>query len=140
MELVENSSLSATCRMTCWMPIPAGLNEARTARLAETVETAIITDITLKKGSKRLVCKTTLDNRCRDHLLTVSFPTGRCVYETGLAGFTGKTGRFHCCRRRSARRRASHTAPPERFSLRHGPPAPLRRTRLRRPRRPPRCV
>ena len=28
----------------------------------------------------------------------------------------GKTGRFHCCRRRSARRRASHTAPPERFS------------------------
>ena len=75
-ELVENSSLSATCRMTCWMPIPAGLNEARTARLAETVETAIITDITLKKGSKRLVCKTTLDNRCRDHLLTVSFPTG----------------------------------------------------------------
>ena len=49
-ELLENSSLSATYRMTCVLQIPAGLNEDKTARIEQTYETKIVTDITLKKG------------------------------------------------------------------------------------------
>ncbi len=75
-ELIENSSLSATYRMTCTLQIPAGLNEDKSARLEQTYETKIITDITLKKGSTRIDFKTRLENRCKDHMLTVSFPTG----------------------------------------------------------------
>jgi mannosylglycerate hydrolase len=75
-ELLENSSLSATYRMTCVLQIPVGLNEDKTARLEQTRETKIVTDITLKKDSTRIEFKTRLDNRCKDHMLTVSFPTG----------------------------------------------------------------
>lgn len=75
-EMVENSSLSATCRMICKMDVPVGLNEARTARTAETRQIKLITDITLKKDSKRIEFKTTFYNCCKDHMLTVTFPTG----------------------------------------------------------------
>lgn len=75
-ELIENSSLSATYRMKIKMDIPEGLNKERTARTEKTIPTEITTDITLKKDSKLIEFKTSLYNRCNDHLFTVSFPTG----------------------------------------------------------------
>lgn len=75
-ELVENSSLRATYRMTCLMDIPKGLNGMRNARSKQTVPTAVQTEVTLQKDKKRLDFKTTIDNQCGDQLFTVSFPTG----------------------------------------------------------------
>lgn len=80
-ELLENSSLRATYRMICTMFVPKGLNEARTARLDERTELVIHTDITLEKDSKRLEFRTTLNNVCRDHLFTVSFPSSIAAEE-----------------------------------------------------------
>ncbi len=75
-ELMENSSLRATYRMTCYMEIPVGLNEARTKRLEQTNTVAVSTDITVHKDSKRIDFITRMDNTCKDQLFTVSFPTG----------------------------------------------------------------
>ena len=73
---MENSSLRATYRMTCYMEIPVGLNEARTKRLEQTNTVAVSTDITVHKDSKRIDFIARMDNTCKDQLFTVSFPTG----------------------------------------------------------------
>lgn len=47
----------------------------------ERTELVIHTDITLEKDSKRLEFRTTLNNVCRDHLFTVSFPSSIAAEE-----------------------------------------------------------
>ena len=74
--LVMNSGLAATYRVTTVMNIPESLDESRTVRSRHTVPTEIVTDITLKKNSKRIEFTTRLDNRCKDHMLIAAFPTG----------------------------------------------------------------
>ena len=75
-ELIANSSLSATYRITVTLDIPESLDESRTARSHHTVPTEIATEVTLKKASRRVDFVTSLDNRCGDHMMVASFPTG----------------------------------------------------------------
>ena len=75
-ELIANSSLSATYRITVTLDIPESLDESRTARSRHTVPTEIATEVTLKKASRRVDFVTSLDNRCGDHMMVASFPTG----------------------------------------------------------------
>lgn len=75
-ELVSNSGLSATIRVVKKMDIPEGLAEDKMSRSKHTVNTEIISEVTVNKGSRRIDFKTFLNNRCRDHMFIVSFPTG----------------------------------------------------------------
>lgn len=75
-ELLENSSLRAVCRMTCTMDIPRGLNEARNRRLDETDPVEVVSTVTVCRGSKRIDFVTTLENTGKDQLFSVQFPTG----------------------------------------------------------------
>ena len=75
-ELIANSSLSATYRITVTLDIPESLDDSRTARSHHTVPTEIATEVTLKKASRRVDFVTSLDNRCGDHMMVASFPTG----------------------------------------------------------------
>lgn len=74
--LVRNSSLSATFRVEVVLDIPESLTQDEKARSPHTIPTKISTEITLSKGSKRVDLKVAFENRCKDHKLTVSFPTG----------------------------------------------------------------
>ena len=69
-ELLENSGLLATYRVTVNMDIPE--NNRRGAK----VKTAIVTDITVRKNSKRIDFTTRLNNQSKNHMLVVDFPTG----------------------------------------------------------------
>lgn len=73
--LIQNSFLSATLRIETVMNIPESLTQDRKQRSKHSVATAIVTDITLKKNSRRIEFKTCLNNRCKDHKLSVVFPT-----------------------------------------------------------------
>lgn len=74
--VIENSGLSATCRVKVVMDIPEKLIESRSQRSEKLVPLEIISEITLKKNSKRIEFKTNVINNCKDHMLTVSFPSG----------------------------------------------------------------
>jgi len=75
-ECIRNSGLSATCRVSIAMDIPESLTGNKMSRIRHVIPTAIVSEITVNKGSKRLDFKTSLDNKCNDHMFTVSFPTG----------------------------------------------------------------
>ncbi len=73
-ELIANSGLLATYRVTITLEIPEGL-EGQT-RSDKKLPTEITTEITVQKNSKRIDFKTSLTNRSKDHMLVVDFPTG----------------------------------------------------------------
>ncbi|MDD4699298.1 MAG: glycoside hydrolase family 38 C-terminal domain-containing protein [Oscillospiraceae bacterium] len=75
-ELIMNSQLAATYKITSVMDIPKSLNYERDRRTSETIATAITTEITLKKDSNRIDFITTLNNQSGDHMMVASFPTG----------------------------------------------------------------
>ena len=75
-ELITNSSLSATYRITITLDVPESLNESRAARSKYTISTKIATEVTLKKDSRRIDFVTSLNNQCGDHMMVASFPTG----------------------------------------------------------------
>ena len=75
-ERIENSRLLATYRITVRMDIPEGLSECRTERSAHTIATDIVTEVTVRKDSKRVDFVTSLSNQSKDHLFVTSFPTG----------------------------------------------------------------
>ena len=76
LEMLSNSGLSATCRVKMTVEIPESLTPDRAARSRHTIATEIVSEITLRKGSRRVEFKTSLENRCKDHLMIANFPTG----------------------------------------------------------------
>jgi len=75
-KLTRNSGLAATFRVDFTLDIPESLTADRIARSAHTVPLKFTTDITLRKGSRRLDFKMRFNNVCKDHMLTVRFPAG----------------------------------------------------------------
>ncbi|MCL2837998.1 MAG: glycosyl hydrolase-related protein [Oscillospiraceae bacterium] len=73
-ELVSNSGLMATYRVTLTLDIPEGLDGK--VRSKHKIPTEIVTEITVKKDSKRIDFKTRLTNQSKDHMFVVDFPTG----------------------------------------------------------------
>ena len=74
--LVKNSYLSATLKIDVIFNIPDGLTEDRKSRSCYTTPTTVSTEVTLAKNSKRADFKVCLENKCKEHKLIVSFPTG----------------------------------------------------------------
>ena len=75
-ELIENSGLQATYKIINTLDIPESLDGKM--RSAHKIRTEIVTEITVKKGSKRIDFKTSMTNQSKDHMLVVDFPTGIC--------------------------------------------------------------
>jgi alpha-mannosidase len=74
--MIENSSLSATVRVKIVMEIPEKLVEKRSQRSEKLIPLEIVSEITMSKNSKRIDFKTYVTNNSKDHMLTVSFPSG----------------------------------------------------------------
>ncbi|MDO8684314.1 MAG: glycoside hydrolase family 38 C-terminal domain-containing protein [Armatimonadota bacterium] len=86
--LMENGPVLARYRITYKLELPAKLfppkpqqmaEEAKpyhSRRSVETLEFVIESDITLKKGAKRVDVVTKINNNVRDHRLRVMFPSG----------------------------------------------------------------
>jgi len=75
-QLMRNSGLAATFRVEVVLDIPESLTQDRVSRSEHTVPVTFTTDITLRKGSRRLEFKMRYHNVCKDHMLTVRFPAG----------------------------------------------------------------
>ncbi len=75
-QLMRNSGLAATFRVETVLDIPESLTQDRLARSEHTIPVTFTTDITLRKGSRRLEFKMSFNNVCKDHMLTVRFPAG----------------------------------------------------------------
>jgi mannosylglycerate hydrolase len=74
--MVRNSYLEATAMIEVTLDIPVSLTQDRKVRRDETLATKIVTEVTLRRGSRRVDFKTYFENRCKDHMLIASFPTG----------------------------------------------------------------
>ncbi|MFP3155361.1 glycosyl hydrolase-related protein [Lachnospiraceae bacterium ZAX-1] len=78
----DNGPLSATMAIRYEMELPVKGYESKCGirgegkRSEETTTYPIVSRITLKKGSRRLDIKTTVDNTIENHRLRVAFPTG----------------------------------------------------------------
>ena len=75
-QLMRNSGLAATFRVELVLDISESLTQDRLSRSEHTVPVTFTTDITLRKGSRRLEFKMHYNNVCKDHMLTVRFPAG----------------------------------------------------------------
>lgn len=75
-QLMRNSQLLSTFRVEVILNIPESLTQDRLARSEHTIPVKFTTDITLRKGSRRLEFKMRYHNLCKDHMLTVRFPAG----------------------------------------------------------------
>ncbi len=75
-QLTRNSGLAATFRVETVLNIPESLTQDRLSRSEHTVPVTFTTDITLRKGSRRLEFRMRFNNVCKDHMLTVRFPAG----------------------------------------------------------------
>ena len=74
-EVAESKGMSGTLRITQKMRVPASLSEDRKSRSRKRVDLPIVTELTLRGGSRRLEIKTTVDNNVKDHRVRVLFPT-----------------------------------------------------------------
>lgn len=74
--LVRNCFLSASFQVDVVLDIPDSLSQDRKSRSKHPIPTKISTLVTLAKDSKRLDFQVSMENRCKDHKLTASFPTG----------------------------------------------------------------
>jgi alpha-mannosidase len=73
---VENGPCRATFRVEQRLVVPEGLAEDGKSRSSSTVEIPIVSHISLYADQPGVYISTALDNRARDHKLTVHFPTG----------------------------------------------------------------
>ena len=74
--LVPKKNCLQSFRVEMVLNIPESLTQDRLARSEHTVPVKFTTDITLRKGSRRLDFKMHFNNVCKDHMLTVRFPAG----------------------------------------------------------------
>jgi len=86
--LEENGPLLARYRIVYRLDVPVGMDEnggdpwqrldggdRAARRTEETQELVIISEVTLKKGARRMDVVTRFENRCKNHRLRVMFPT-----------------------------------------------------------------
>lgn len=74
--MLESNTLRGSFRIELSMLIPAAATVSGDDRTREMKELPITVTLTLKKNSKHLDVHVKLHNECRDHKLTVNFPTG----------------------------------------------------------------
>ncbi len=74
--MLESTTMRGKFRMELSMMLPAAATIDGDDRTREMKELPITVTLTLEKGSKHLKVHTKLHNECRDHKLTVNFPTG----------------------------------------------------------------
>jgi len=74
--LLESNPLRGVYQVDLVMRIPAAATPDGKDRLRQTVDLPISFCITLRKGSRCVKIKTSLENKARDHKLRVMFPTG----------------------------------------------------------------
>jgi len=72
----EAGPCRAAFRVTWTLEVPEGLSDDRRRRSARTVPLPIVSTIMLYAGQPGVFITTEIDNRARDHKLTVTFPTG----------------------------------------------------------------
>ena len=75
-ELLRQGTCLTTMRVEHSLALPLGLSPDRQQRSTETVETPIVSEISLYAGQPGVYIVTEIDNRVRDHKLSVIFPTG----------------------------------------------------------------
>lgn len=75
-ELLRHGPCITTLRVEQGLALPLGLSPDRQQRSAETVDTLIVSEISLYAGQPGVYIVTEIDNRARDHKLSVVFPTG----------------------------------------------------------------
>jgi len=71
----ESGPCRAAFRVEWTLDLPVGLSEDRTRRAADTVPLPIVSTIMLYAGQPGIFITTEIENRARDHKLTVAFPT-----------------------------------------------------------------
>lgn len=74
--VLNDGPFSTTFRIRSSMLLPAEISVDHFSRKQEYKEIEIVTDLTLNKGERRILCNTTVDNSVRDHRLKLLFPTG----------------------------------------------------------------
>ncbi|MGE5222647.1 MAG: alpha-mannosidase [Omnitrophica WOR_2 bacterium] len=73
---IVDGPYQATFRVIASLALPEGLAEDRQHRSERLLEMPVTSDITLYRDQPGLYIRTELDNRARDHKLSVVFPTG----------------------------------------------------------------
>ncbi|HML20634.1 MAG TPA: glycoside hydrolase family 38 C-terminal domain-containing protein [Aggregatilinea sp.] len=73
---IEAGPCRAAFRIERTLDLPVGLTDDRTRRAGETVPLPIVSEVRLYAGQPGVFIHTEIDNRARDHKLTVNFPTG----------------------------------------------------------------
>ena len=73
--ITKNSYLSGTIKIDITLNIPQSLTEDEKSRSPHTTPMKISTEITLTKDSKRADFKVAFENKCKEHKITVGFPT-----------------------------------------------------------------
>jgi alpha-mannosidase len=74
-ELLRHGPCITTWRVEQGLALPLGLSPDRQQRSAKTVDTPIVSEISLYAGQPGVYIVTEIDNRARDHKLSVVFPT-----------------------------------------------------------------
>ena len=74
--MLESNTMRGKFRIELSMTLPAAATISGDDRTREMKELPITVTLTLEKDSKYLKVHTKLHNECRDHKLTVNFPTG----------------------------------------------------------------
>ncbi len=88
---VLHGPLTVRFRIETTLTVPACYDFARQERARETVALPVVTELTLKRGSRYVEVKTTVLNTARDHYLKVCFPTGLDTRTTAADGSFGVT-------------------------------------------------
>ncbi|MHB0998388.1 MAG: glycoside hydrolase family 38 N-terminal domain-containing protein [Armatimonadota bacterium] len=73
----QNGLLSASITVSYSLKVPKGVTADRTKRSKEKISVKVSTEYTLDSGSKRVNCKTVIDNKALNHRMRSLFPTGR---------------------------------------------------------------
>jgi alpha-mannosidase len=100
-ELTERGPMRATLKITRVYRLPVACAAERDARSGDTVECAVVSEVSLAAHARRVEIRTTVENAARDHRLRVRFPVP-FVVESAEA-----EGSFEV-----ARRPAEHPLPP----------------------------
>ena len=74
--IVENSHLAATLEMRIHMHLPVAVTTDRKHRTREQTEFNLFSQISLKAGSRTVEFQTRVENRVRDHKLSLKFQPG----------------------------------------------------------------
>jgi mannosylglycerate hydrolase len=83
---VQHGPLSVRFRIEVALAVPARYDFVRQVRSEERVALPVVTELTLRKGSRYVEATTSLDNTARDHYLKVCFPTGLAARTTSADG------------------------------------------------------